>query len=66
MLIRAGFLHQVNSTSNIIELLVHAHCLTSQSQPGIFHMLPMGHRVQAKIENLLDKHMLGLGVYDKR
>ncbi|KAJ9157717.1 Proline--tRNA ligase [Pleurostoma richardsiae] len=32
-----------------------------QSHAGIFHMLPMGRRVQDKIERLIDKHMEGLG-----
>ncbi|KAI0106235.1 class II aaRS and biotin synthetase [Nemania sp. FL0031] len=32
-----------------------------QSHPGIFHMLPLGVRVQAKLEALIDKHMSQLG-----
>ncbi|KAH8645484.1 hypothetical protein BX600DRAFT_485070 [Xylariales sp. PMI_506] len=32
-----------------------------QSQPGIFHMLPMGQRVQEKLERLIDKYMSQLG-----
>jgi len=27
------------------------------SQPGIFHMLPLGRRVQEKVERLIVKHM---------
>ncbi|KAI0402053.1 class II aaRS and biotin synthetase [Xylaria palmicola] len=32
-----------------------------QSHAGIFHMLPLGQRVQAKLENLIDKYMSQLG-----
>ncbi|KAI1435696.1 class II aaRS and biotin synthetase [Xylaria sp. CBS 124048] len=32
-----------------------------QSHAGIFHMLPFGERVQAKLEKLIDKHMAQLG-----
>ncbi|KAI1776719.1 prolyl-tRNA synthetase [Hypoxylon cercidicola] len=32
-----------------------------QSHAGIFHMLPLGHRVQEKLERLIDKYMLQLG-----
>ncbi|KAI5919504.1 hypothetical protein F4810DRAFT_703523 [Camillea tinctor] len=32
-----------------------------QSHAGIFHMLPLGQRVQEKLEKLIDKHMLQLG-----
>ena len=32
-----------------------------QSHAGIFHFLPLGLRVQDKVENLIDKHMRGLG-----
>ncbi|KAI2616549.1 prolyl-tRNA synthetase [Hypoxylon sp. NC1633] len=32
-----------------------------QSHAGIFHMLPLGQRVQEKLENLIDKYMLQLG-----
>jgi prolyl-tRNA synthetase len=30
-----------------------------QSQAGIFHMLPLGLRVQSKLEKLVEKHMEG-------
>lgn len=33
----------------------------SQSHAGIFHMLPLGQRVQEKLENFIDKHMSQLG-----
>ncbi|KAK5114826.1 hypothetical protein LTR62_001983 [Meristemomyces frigidus] len=42
------------------DLLVRAGFLR-QAHSGIFHLLPLGLRVQAKIERLIDKHMLGLG-----
>ncbi|KAI0489841.1 class II aaRS and biotin synthetase [Xylaria cf. heliscus] len=32
-----------------------------QSNAGIFHMLPLGERVQTKLEKLIDKHMSQLG-----
>ncbi|ROT40102.1 prolyl-tRNA synthetase [Sodiomyces alkalinus F11] len=32
-----------------------------QSHAGIYHMLPLGRRVQDKLERLLDYHMRGLG-----
>ncbi|KAI0449318.1 class II aaRS and biotin synthetase [Xylaria acuta] len=32
-----------------------------QSHAGIFHMLPLGERVQTKLEKLIDKHMSQLG-----
>ncbi len=32
-----------------------------QSQSGIFHLLPLGARVQEKLETLLQKHMDSLG-----
>ncbi|EMD00953.1 hypothetical protein BAUCODRAFT_29329 [Baudoinia panamericana UAMH 10762] len=42
------------------DLLVRAGFLR-QAQSGIFHLLPLGLRVQDKIERLIDKHMLSLG-----
>lgn len=32
-----------------------------QSHAGIFHMLPLGQRVQEKLEKLIDKHMFQVG-----
>lgn len=32
-----------------------------QAHSGIFHMLPLGLRVQSKVEKLLDKHMSSIG-----
>ncbi|KAK8873353.1 prolyl-tRNA synthetase [Apiospora arundinis] len=32
-----------------------------QSHAGVFHMLPLGQRVQEKLEKLIDKHMLSVG-----
>lgn len=31
--------------------------ISSQSQPGIFHLLPLAQRVQTKLEQLIDHHM---------
>ncbi|TKA74701.1 hypothetical protein B0A55_05090 [Friedmanniomyces simplex] len=42
------------------DLLVRAGFLR-QAHSGIFHLLPLGLRVQEKIERLIDKHMLSLG-----
>ncbi|KAM0723170.1 hypothetical protein Q7P37_001370 [Cladosporium fusiforme] len=42
------------------ELLVRAGFLR-QAHSGIFHLLPLGLRVQNKIESLIDKHMFSLG-----
>ncbi|TPX17401.1 uncharacterized protein E0L32_003044 [Thyridium curvatum] len=33
-----------------------------QAHSGIYHMLPLGHRVQQKIEDLIDKHMRSVGM----
>ncbi|PNH29232.1 hypothetical protein VD0002_g6513 [Verticillium dahliae] len=35
--------------------------LLRQSHSGIFHILPMGYRIQSKLESLIDKHMQSLG-----
>ncbi|KAH7403588.1 prolyl-tRNA synthetase-like protein [Cadophora sp. MPI-SDFR-AT-0126] len=35
--------------------------LLRQAHPGIFHMLPLGRRVQDKLEALIDKYMFQLG-----
>nr|POE47478.1 proline--trna ligase [Quercus suber] len=42
------------------DLLLRAGFLR-QAHSGIFHLLPLGLRVQNKIENLIDKHMRSLG-----
>nr|POE58665.1 proline--trna ligase [Quercus suber] len=42
------------------DLLLRAGFLR-QAHSGIFHLLPLGLRVQTKIENLIDKHMRSLG-----
>lgn len=41
-------------------LLIRAGYLR-QRQPGVFHLLPIGLRVQEKIERLIDKHMQQIG-----
>ena len=43
------------------DLLVRAGFLR-QAYSGIFHMLPLGLRVQEKLERLIDKHMRSLGM----
>ncbi|KAK6005231.1 hypothetical protein QM012_008010 [Aureobasidium pullulans] len=42
------------------ELLIRAGYLR-QAHAGIFHMLPLGNRVQQKLEALIDKHMESIG-----
>lgn len=42
------------------DLLLRAGFLR-QAHSGIFHLLPLGLRVQNKIEQLIDKHMVSLG-----
>lgn len=37
--------------------------LLFQSHQGIFQLLPLGLRVQQKIEDLLDKHMRSIGSF---
>lgn len=44
------------------DLLVRAGFLR-QAYSGIFHMLPLGLRVQEKLERLIDKHMQSLGMF---
>ncbi|KAK0656011.1 hypothetical protein B0T16DRAFT_398289 [Cercophora newfieldiana] len=50
--------HTNHRMSDGHEKLVRAGYLR-QSQAGIFHMLPLGLRVQSKIEKLVEKHMEG-------
>ncbi|KAI5274239.1 prolyl-tRNA synthetase [Aureobasidium subglaciale] len=42
------------------ELLIRAGYVR-QAHAGIFHMLPLGNRVQQKLEDLIDKHMESIG-----
>ncbi|KAI4722482.1 prolyl-tRNA synthetase [Aureobasidium sp. EXF-10727] len=42
------------------ELLIRAGYVR-QAHAGIFHMLPLGNRVQQKLEALIDKHMESIG-----
>ena len=50
----------MGSTEDGHDLLVRAGFLR-QAYSGVFHLLPLGLRVQEKIERLIDKHMLRLG-----
>lgn len=43
------------------ELLIRAGYVR-QAHAGIFHMLPLGNRVQQKLEGLIDKHMETIGM----
>lgn len=43
------------------ELLIRAGYVR-QAHAGIFHMLPLGNRVQQKLEALIDKHMESIGM----
>lgn len=49
------------------ELLIRAGYVR-QAHAGIFHMLPLGNRVQQKLEALIDKHMdsIGMQIVHKR
>lgn len=49
-----------DSQDDAHSLLVKAGYLR-QAHSGIFHMLPLGHRVQQKLERMIDKHMSNLG-----
>jgi prolyl-tRNA synthetase len=44
------------------DLLVRAGYVR-QAHAGIFHMLPLGNRLQQKLEALIDKHMETLGMH---
>ena len=56
----AGKLSKSAKEEDSNDLLVRAGFLR-QAHSGIFHLLPLGVRVQDKIEHLIDKHMLHLG-----
>ena len=34
-----------------------------KTHSGLFQLLPLGLRIQEKLERLIDKHMVGLGTY---
>jgi prolyl-tRNA synthetase len=57
MLIRAGFLRQVSPITSLFT----SYADHVQAHSGVFHLLPLGLRVQNKLENLIDKHMSSLG-----
>jgi len=57
---QATLKQQNEGTPDAGQLLVRAGYLR-QAYSGIFHMLPLGLRVQSKIEALVDKHMQSLG-----
>ena len=44
----------------ILDVVVYVE-FALQAHSGLFQFLPLGLRVQEKIEKLLDKHMLQLG-----
>lgn len=46
---------------NVSQALLTQAGFIRQSNSGIFHLLPLGLRVQNKIEALVDKHMRSLG-----
>jgi len=55
--IPTGGLHaKADKEEDAFDKLVRAGFLR-QSQPGIFHLLPLGQRVQTKLEQLIDHHM---------
>lgn len=58
LLIRAGFLRQVGKLTGFVNENTNGH---GQAYSGVFHLLPLGLRVQDKLERLIDKHMRSLG-----
>ncbi|KAL2832720.1 hypothetical protein BJY01DRAFT_225772 [Aspergillus pseudoustus] len=52
--------HAIEEKQDVNELLVRGG-FYRQVYSGIFHMLPLGLRVQEKLERLIDKHMQSLG-----
>jgi len=57
----SGWVSQKRRTKCCLLLVCPSILKQTQTQPGIFHMLPLGLRVQEKIEKLLDKHMHSIG-----
>ena len=61
LLVRAGFVRQVCRN----HLSKRSYKLTAlQAHSGLFQFLPLGLRVQEKVEKLLDEYMLKLGSSD--
>lgn len=60
MLIRGGFLRQV---SLLCLLITKALKEIFKAHSGLFQFLPLGLRVQEKIERLIDKHMSKIGAF---
>ena len=60
LLARAGFVRKVDFAP-VPNVDVTASSNVPQAYSGVFHMLPLGLRVQEKIERLIDKHMQSLG-----
>jgi hypothetical protein len=59
-LVRSGILRQVSSCGTTVGW--HVLSCTSQAGLGLYHMLPMGQRIQEKLERLIDKHMQQIGL----
>ncbi|OAX82920.1 proline-tRNA ligase [Emergomyces africanus] len=55
-----GGISQKSGAHDANDLLIEAGFLR-QAYSGVFHMLPLGLRVQEKLERLIDKHMHTLG-----
>lgn len=53
-------IHHQDEAPDATQLLIRAGYLR-QAYAGIFHMLPLGLRVQEKLERLIDKHMRSIG-----
>lgn len=59
MLIRGGFVRQVRRILTMIREICSSRM---QAHAGLFQFLPLGLRIQEKLERLLDKHMVKLGM----
>lgn len=55
----SSYLHSAIEDAN--DLLIRAGFIR-QAYSGVFHMLPLGLRVENKLEALIDKHMQSIGM----
>lgn len=55
------FVHGRTSFSNKLYNICLMSIAIAQSQPGVFHLLPLAQRVQNKLEGLIDHYMSELG-----
>ena len=60
LMIRAGFLRQVSCPLQILRVEILT-LIRLKAYSGIFHLLPLGLRVQEKTARLIEKHMRSIG-----